>query len=278
MRQSADEAHGIGCDDRLFVVQPKPAGRRVERGEQLIGCIAFRPSELVEKRRLAGVRVSHERHGERIASAARPTLRAALLGEALELVAKLLDPHADHAAVELNLLLTRAARLPKAAALALQMGPAAHKPRGKVLEPSQLHLQTSFTALRASAKDFENELGSIKNRHLDAPLDVALLSGGKRDVEDNAVCTRLARKLAQLLNFSRAEKSCGIGPFAPGLHEAAGLEPVRSDEQAQLFGRIGIKHPPYRDRYEKGAGRILLTRFVDLKVGQISSPRPAGPE
>src|SRR4029079_492520 len=95
----------------------EPARRRVERREELVGCVGVAADERVEQRRLAGVRVGDQRDAERLALLARAPLRAALALDALELLANALDALADHAPVELDLRLAGAATGADAAAL-----------------------------------------------------------------------------------------------------------------------------------------------------------------
>src|SRR5882757_9109688 len=114
------------------------ARRRVERREQLIGRIGLGVHQRVEQRRLAGIGVADQRDAEGLVALARAALRAALLLDALELLLHALDALADHAAVELDLRLARAAPHADAAALALQVAPAAHQARREVLQARQL--------------------------------------------------------------------------------------------------------------------------------------------
>ena len=65
--------------------------------------------------------------------------------------------------VDLELLLARAAGLADAAALALQVGPAAHQPRRQVLELRELDLQLAFAASRALREDVQDQLGAVEH-------------------------------------------------------------------------------------------------------------------
>ena len=99
----------------------------IQRREELVGGVGLRARELIEERRLSGVRVAHERNRQTVAPLARTALRAALALELLELFAKLLHANADHAAVEFDLLFARAPGLAEAASLTLQVRPPAHE-------------------------------------------------------------------------------------------------------------------------------------------------------
>ena len=110
VRKPPDEAHRIGGDNRFFVVQPELSRRRIERGEKLVGGVGLCARQLIEERRLPGIGIARKRHRDRIASRAGAALGAALTREALQLIAKLLHPNADHSAVEFDLLFARATR------------------------------------------------------------------------------------------------------------------------------------------------------------------------
>ena len=110
VRKPPDEAHRIGSDNRFLVVQPELSRRRVERGEKLVGGVGLCARQLIEERRLPGIGIARQRHRDRIASRSGAALRAALARKALQLIAKLLHPNADHAAVKFDLLFARTAR------------------------------------------------------------------------------------------------------------------------------------------------------------------------
>ena len=236
MRKAPDEAHSVARDDRLLVADPTAAGGGVERCEQLVGRVALGTREAVEERRLTCVRVAHERNGERVGAGARAALRVTLTRETLELVAKLLHAHADHSAVKLDLLFAGAAGLAEAAALALQMSPAAHEARGEMLELGEFDLQAAFAGLRAGAEDVENQLGAVKNGKLDGALDVSLLGRREGDVEDDDVGMQLMSELSELVNLARADEEGGIGLVALGIKKSDGFESVGLDEKRKLFG------------------------------------------
>ena len=96
-----------------------------------------------------------------------------------------LDALADHAPVELDLRLARAAARADAAALALQVAPAPHQARRQVLQPRQLDLQLALVALRARAEDLEDQHRAVGDRHAEMALEVALLRRRQRLVEEH---------------------------------------------------------------------------------------------
>lgn len=141
-----------------------------------------------------------------------------------------------------------------------------------MFELRELHLQTPFTALRAGAEDIENELRAVEHGKVHGALDVALLRGRERDVEDEAVGLGLLGELSEFLDLPRPEEGGGIGFGALGLHEPDGLEPARGHEKSQFVGRVGKEGSPEHHGHKKSARRFLAARFVNLKDAQLSSP------
>src|SRR5262249_18106474 len=121
--------------------QVEPARGRVERREQPV--LGERPGagQRVEQRRLPGVGVAHERNGERPTALPRAALHLAAALELAELVLEHLDARGDEAPVDLELGLAHPRQESLAAALALEVRPAAYQPRRSVLELRELDLQ-----------------------------------------------------------------------------------------------------------------------------------------
>ena len=147
---------------RVAQVQMPRGG--VQRGEQLVGRIGARLHQRVEQRGLAGVGVADQRDVEGVAPLALAPLGAALALHLGEPLARAPDGVADHAAVEFDLRLARAAARADAAALALQVGPAPHQARAEVLQPRQLDLQLALVAARALGEDLEDQEGAVVHR------------------------------------------------------------------------------------------------------------------
>src|SRR5207245_8164400 len=162
--QLADEADGVGQDERPPArALDEPCGR-IEGDEELVGGAEPRAREVVEQRRLAGVGVADEGDdGHARASPAR-ALQATVRLHAFQLALELLHAPADHAAVGLELRLTGAPRA-DAAAEALQVLPLPDEPRHEVRERRSRGLELALRAARALGEDVENERGAVD--HLD---------------------------------------------------------------------------------------------------------------
>ena len=152
-------------------VPPGSAMRRtvgIERREQLVGDVGVGAGERVEQRRLAGVGVADER------DATAPESARALRAPGLALLRDLLEALAEQrstrlpmqAAVGLELRFAGTAQA-DAAALALEVGPAAHQARGHVLELRELDLQLAFVAARALREDVEDQAGAVEHAALE---------------------------------------------------------------------------------------------------------------
>ena len=76
VRQAADEPDGVGEQHRLTAGQREPTRRRVERGEQPVLDEHARAGQLVEQRRLAGVRVADDGDRRRARSGRDPCAAA----------------------------------------------------------------------------------------------------------------------------------------------------------------------------------------------------------
>ena len=84
-------------------------------------------------------------------------------------------PVADQPAVGLDLGLARAAEEAEAAALALEVGPAAHQPPRLIIEMGELDLQPPFRGRRPLAEDFEDQPGAVDHLGLGRRLQILLL-------------------------------------------------------------------------------------------------------
>src|SRR5262245_47138825 len=128
-RKVSDKTHGIRQNHLAICGTVAPLGEvhaarsRVEGGEQLIGGVHALACQAVEQRRLAGIGVAHDSHGQYLRALARTALHCALARNASELVLEHFHALAEQAPVGLELRLAWAAQ-PDAALLPLKVGPA----------------------------------------------------------------------------------------------------------------------------------------------------------
>ena len=162
-RELLDEADRIGNGDLAALVEDHGPRRWVERRKELVLGINLRPREPVEKRRLASIRVAHQRHAVDSRVPARLALDPAPHLEPLELPPEVGDlvPHQATVNLKLALALTKAAADSTPGLLADEVAPHAPKARQDVLELRKLHLQASLARPSMNAKDVEDERGSV---------------------------------------------------------------------------------------------------------------------
>ena len=171
VRQITDKAHRVRQGHRaLCLAQIQLARGGVQRGKQLVCGIGARLDQGIEQGGLARVGVTNERNVEGAAPVALLALGLMLALDLLQLLFGALDGGGDHAPVQLNLRLAGAAARADAAALALQMRPAAYQARAEVLQAREFDLQLAFVATRALGKYFQNQKSAVIDRQLQAPL------------------------------------------------------------------------------------------------------------
>jgi len=130
----------------------------------------------IEQSGLARIGVAHQRHRQHVLARTRTPLGTALLAQFDESFAQRLDPRADQAAVGFQLFLARAAHA-DAAALALQVSPAAHQTGRQVLQLGQFDLQLALGTVRTAGEDIQDQADTVDHPAVQAAFQVALLRG-----------------------------------------------------------------------------------------------------
>ena len=201
----ADEADGVGEDDRPGPLQAAPAQPRVQRGEQAVGgARAAGVGQAVEQRRLAGVGVAREGDDRGAAPAAALGLPGAL--DLLEVLLQALDPAPEHAPVGLELGLTLAAPDADAAGLAPQVPPPPGQPGEHVVELGQLHLGPGLPGAGTLVEDLEDQGAAVEHRGAERLLQVLDLAGREVVVEQHQVRAELAGRPAHLVRLAAADE------------------------------------------------------------------------
>src|SRR6185312_2623718 len=193
---------------------------------------------------------------------------------------QLLHALADHAAVQLDLLLARAARLAERAALALEVGPAAHQARGEVLEARELDLELALVGTRALREDVEDEVGAIVDRHGgialgERALEVADLRGGQRIVEDHDVRAVLDGRRLDLLDLSGARERRRIRAVATPANDVRHPD-ARALDQARGFPGpvLGLGAATDVEGYKDRAGALRIPASGQSGQTQDARERP----
>ena len=206
MRQAGDEADGVGEDRRTPARQLQAAHGGIEGGEQHVLGDDVRMGETVEQRRLAGVGVAHQRHRRIRHSLAGRALQCPRPTYFLELVLQLADLLGDQPTVCLDLGFAGAAHDPEAATLAFQVGPGADQTRLLVREPRELDLQPAFAGSGAAGEDLQDQAGAVDDLHLPGLLQIALLHGRQRIVDDGDAGVGQFDHVADLDDLARPEE------------------------------------------------------------------------
>ena len=124
---------------------------------------------------------------------------------------KLLDALLQQPAVGFELGFARAAQADRTAALALQVGPAAHQARGHVLQLREFDLQLAFVAARALREDVEDQPGAVDHAALEQLLEVAFLAGRQRMVDQDQVGAAGIGRGLHFLELAAADQGRRIG-------------------------------------------------------------------
>ncbi len=175
VRQVADESDRIGEHERPAIQAVDAAQGRIKRGEQLVRRVHAGTGQRIEQGGFARVRVTDQRDQRQRVALARAPRGAALRFDFFQALTELFDARGEQAAVEFELGFARTAQADRAAALALQMGPAAHQARGHVLELREFDLQFALVRARALGEDVEDQSGAIDHAALRELFEVAFL-------------------------------------------------------------------------------------------------------
>ena len=205
-RQIGDEADSVGQDGLGAAGKAQRADGRVEGCEQDVLGEDLGAGQRVEQGRLAGIGVTDKRDRRvRYALTGLAMERAGAL-DLLELFADDVDPFAQEPSVGLDLRLAGATEKAEAAALPFKVGPRAHEAALLVDEMGELDLQAPFPGSRPLAEDLENEPGAVE--HLDVPggLEIALLHGRERVIDDHELCILGTDQAGKLFDLARAEQ------------------------------------------------------------------------
>ncbi len=186
---------------------------------------------------------------------------------------------ADQAPVGLDLGFAGTAEEAEAAALALEVGPAADQPARLIVEMGELDLEPSLGGRRALAENLEDQPGPIDDLGPDLVLEVLLLHGRERRVDHQQARLMLPGKRRDLFDLALAEQGRG-----PDRAQAEGT--LAGDDHADRLGQplgllgAGFSRAPRRltgqlRNHDQGA---FAARDLDraVAVELIQAPIPLG--
>ena len=210
--QLADEADGVGEQVRP-AAQPQRADRRVERVKQTVADAYLGVGQRVQKRRLAGVGVSHQRDLRQCCTLALRALGGARAAHAVQAPAQGGDAIARQAAVGLDLRLPRAARA-DASAEALEVAPQPAHAGEVVFELCQLDLQLALGAVGVRGEYVQDHRGAVDHRQAQRLLEVALLPRAQLVVAGDQVGIAGARHGPDFGHLAGAQVGVGMRTLA----------------------------------------------------------------
>ena len=218
----ANEANGVGEEDRAPAVELPTARARIEGGEELVGRQDVGARQPIQQRALAGIGVADEGDGHVVLAGLHlPLFPAVDLGD---FGAEIVDPLLDEPAIDLELFLARPTHADPHLE-ARQMGPQLLEPRQRILQLRQLHRQAGLVGAGPRGEDVEDHLGAVKNLRLQLLLEVADLGRREVVVEDHDVGVVVGDEPGQLRHLPLAEIGRLIGALTPLRHLGDDLRP-----------------------------------------------------
>ena len=239
MRKPADEADRIGDEHPSAVGKGEPAQGRVQGCKELIGLEDTGLGQAVEECRLARVGIAHKREHRQLGLVACLAPLSALHLDAIQAPIKHGHPLGEEPTVGLELGLAGSAQT-DTALLALQVGPSAHEPRGHVLELRKLDLQLAFEGACTLREDVENQARAIHDAALDEALEIALLAGRERMVEDHQLRFRARDQRDQFVALAGSDKEFRVGRRARAPQDADDLRARGNRQAPKLLALVGL--------------------------------------
>ena len=254
VRQIANETDRVGEQHRAAGEAVETAQRRVEGREQLVGHVDARAGDLVEQRRLARIRVADQGRDRQRIPLPRTPCGVALGFDFFEALLELLHAPGKQAAIEFELGFAGTAQADRAAALALKVGPAAHKARRHVLQLGQLDLQLAFVRAGALGEDVEDEPGAVDDAALGIFFQIALLHRRERVIDQDQVGVERGALRLEFLGLAAADEELRVRLFDARVQRTDHGRPSRAREFAELvrlFAATTLRGITYPARLQK---------------------------
>src|SRR5688572_30438763 len=236
-RQLVHEAHGVGEQHDGAVRERRAPRRRVERREGLVGHEDIGTGQRVHQRRLARVRVAHERREEEPVARARGPRRRTLLLHLREAALQVEEAALDDATVGLEERLAGTAGA-DAAAEPREALPEALQAREHVLHLRELHLHATLFGARVLGEDVDDHARAVDHAHLRELLEVLLLPRRELLVADQQVDLGPPDLLGYLFHLALSHPEVRVGRAARLRRAADDVAAGRGDERRELVERV----------------------------------------
>ena len=187
----------------------------------------------------------------------------------LETLANHANPLVDEAPVRLELGLARPTQADPSL-LALQMRPSSHQPVWTDARAvRELHLELAFEGTCTLREDVEDEGAPVEDPALDMPLEVALLRGAQRPIEEDDLGPARLDRSADLVGLAGAHEELRIRASVGVAHGAGDSCPGRHRELSKLVGHA-FRAPLVRVHEERPfTGRGSVEHRVVGREGNV---------
>ena len=230
-----NEAHGIRHDYGPDFFQLQPAQRGVQGGKQLVGGIHLGIGQTVEQRRLAGIGIPHQRDGGHFRPSPGPPTLVALAPHFLQPGQNRLDTHPEQTPVGLQLGFAGPTQ-PDTALLSLEVSPAADQARAHVLQLRELHLQLALMGAGTLGEDVEDQPGTIQHAAFELPLQIALLTGAQRVIENHQLRLVQLHLVQHFPDLAGPYEGARIRYVAAAHNKRDRITPCQQDQFLELAG------------------------------------------
>ena len=146
---------------------------------------------------------------------------------------------ADEAAVGLELRLAGTAHA-DTALLPLEVGPTAHQPAGDVFQLRELDFELALEAAGALRENIENQAVTVEDPPAGQLLEIALLAGRERVVDENDVGGVVFGNGANFVRLAAAHEEARVGTLTATRYGRDRLRPRRDRELRELLQILGI--------------------------------------
>jgi hypothetical protein len=122
-----------------------------------------------------------------------------------------------------------------------------------MLELGDFHLQLALAALGPLREYFEDKQLAVEHRHVQCPLEIALLRRAERHVDDGQRRAGFPEAGRQLLDLAAAQVEGRVRPLASRAQFAGDLEAGGDGQLPRLVERIGCLVPGRSTRTDQDA-------------------------